>query len=56
MAVERDSRARTRTFFRDKAHEGGSSRKLDRDLRILKIGFMRDGGTKAENGARSERQ
>ena len=26
------------------------------DLRILKIGFMRHGGMKAENGAGSERQ
>jgi hypothetical protein len=43
-------------IFRVKAHEGGSSRKMDRDLRIFKIGFMRHGGTKAENGAGSEQQ
>ena len=41
MAVGRDSRAGARTFFEGEAHEGGSSRKVDRDLRILKIGFMR---------------
>ena len=40
-------------FFVGKAHEDGSSRKMDRDLRILKIGFMRHGGTKAESGVGS---
>ena len=47
---------RDKNFFRGKAHEGGSSRKTDRDLRFLEIGFMRHGGTKAENGAGSERR
>ena len=47
---------RDKNFFGGKAHEGGSSRKMDRDLRILKIGFMGYGGTKAENGAGSERR
>jgi hypothetical protein len=48
--------AGTRTFFGGKADERGSTQKMDRDLRIVKIGFMRHGGTKAENGAGSERQ
>ena len=56
IAVGRDSGAGTRTFFGGEADEGGSSRKMDRDLGILKIGFMRHGGTEAENGAGSERQ
>jgi hypothetical protein len=43
-------------FFGGKAHEGESSRKMDRDWRILRIGFMRHGGTKAENGGESERR
>jgi len=52
----RDFGAGTRGFFGGKAHEGGSIRKMDRDLRILEIGFMRHGGTQAESGAGSERQ
>jgi hypothetical protein len=44
------------TFFGGKAYEGGSSRKRDRDLRFLEIGFMRQGGTKEENGGGSERR
>jgi hypothetical protein len=56
IAVARDSGAGTRKFFGGEAHEGGSSRKMDRDWRILKIGFMWHGGTKAENEAGSERQ
>ena len=40
IAVARDSGAGRRTFFGGQAHEGGSSRKMDRDGRILKIGFM----------------
>jgi hypothetical protein len=56
IAVGTDCGLGTRTFFGGKAHEGGSVRKRDRDLRFLEIGFMRHGGTKAENGAGSERQ
>ena len=55
-AVGRDSGSGTKTFFGGKAYEGGSTRKTDRDLRFLEIGFMRHGGTKEENGAGSERR
>ena len=51
IAVGTDSGSATGTFFGGKAHEGGSIRKMDRDLQILEIGFMRPGGMKAENGA-----
>jgi hypothetical protein len=47
---------RDKNFFGGKAHEGGSIRGTDWDLRFLEIGFMRYGGTKAENGAGSERR
>ena len=47
---------RGKNFFREKAQEGRSSRKRDRGLRVLEVSFMRHGGTKAGNGAGSERR